>query len=158
MLPAWNLKANRCPAHCLVRKSFWSGHYHCCYGSSPGGLQLSSAAIQLATTHSRLRTRSRKGHKKSMAVLFTMKSLAPICPNLSKPSEYLKYRVYSYQRLHFDLEWLYETKSLHFRFCKFSSCDIVTRHFESQLIMTSQEATTNWCCCPCEQNTQNNIV
>ena len=81
--------------------------------------------------------------EKSMAVLFTMKSLAPICPNLSKPSEYLKYRVYSYQRLHFDLEWLYETKSLHFRFCKFSSCDIVTRHFESQLKMTSQEATTN---------------
>ena len=81
--------------------------------------------------------------EKSMAVLFTMKSLAPICPNLSKPSEYLKYRVYFYQRLHFDLEWLYETKSLHFRFCKFSSCDIVTRHFESQLIMTSQEATTN---------------
>ena len=80
---------------------------------------------------------------KGMAVLFTMKSLAPICPNLSKPSEYLKYRVYFYQRLHFDLEWLYETKSLHFRFCKFSSCDIVTRHFESQLKMTSQEATTN---------------
>ena len=81
--------------------------------------------------------------EKSMAVLFTMKSLTPICPNLSKPSEYLKYRVYFYQRLHFDLEWLYETKSLHFRFCKFSSCDIVTRHFESQLKMTSQEATTN---------------
>ena len=82
--------------------------------------------------------------EKNMALLFTMKSLAPIFPNLSKPSEYtFKYRVYSYQRLHFDLDWLYETKSLQFRFCKFFSCDIVTRHFESQLKITSQETTTN---------------
>ena len=65
LFPAWNLKANRCPAHCLVHKSFWSGHRHCCYGSSPAGSQLSSAAIQLATTHSRLRTRSRTGQKKT---------------------------------------------------------------------------------------------
>ena len=86
LFPAWNLKANRCPAHCLVHKSFWSGHRHCCYGSSPAGSQLSSAAIQLATTHSRLRTRSRTGQKKHL--LFTMKSLAPIYPNRSKPAEY----------------------------------------------------------------------
>ena len=102
MLPAWNLKANRCPAHCLVRKSFWSGHYHCCYGSSPGGLQLSSAAIQLATTHSRLRTRSHTGQKKSTRPL-TMKNLASISPNSLKTIRVFKDEVYSYQILSFDL-------------------------------------------------------
>ena len=82
------------------------------------------------------------------------------CSYLSKSfktSRVLKYRIYSYQRLSFDLDWLYERKSLQFRFCKFFSCDIMTRHFESQLKITSQETTTNWCCCLCEQNAQNNM-
>ena len=155
LFPAWNLKANRCPAHCLVHKSFWSGHRHCCYGSSPAGSQLSSAAIQLATTHSRLRTRSRTGQKKTSS-LYNEKSCSYLSKSF-KTSRVLKYRIYSYQRLSFDLDWLYERKSLQFRFCKFFSCDIVTRHFESQLKITSQETTTNWCCCLCEQNAQNNM-